>query len=91
ASARGRLAAWLRRVESRYYAEIREPDLVLALTVDPETAVLRKVDEPAGYVRERARLLWNTDWSPSGAVVVDAARPHADVLAELRTRIWEAI
>lgn len=91
ASAQGRLAAWLRRVESRYYAEIREPDLVLALTVDPETAVRRKVDEPAGYVRERASLLWNTDWSLSGAVVVDAARPHPDVLSELRTRIWEAI
>ena len=91
ASARGRLAAWLRRVENRYYTQIGAPDLVLALTVDPETAVRRKVDEPAGYVRERARLLWNTDWSPSGAIVVDAARPQADVLSELRARIWEAI
>jgi thymidylate kinase len=91
ASARGRLAGLLRRVEARYYAQIGEPDLVLALTVDPETAVRRKLDEPAAYVRERAGLLWKTDWTPSGAVVVDAARPHADVLKELRIRIWEAV
>ncbi len=91
ASARGRLAALLRRIETRYYAQIGEPDLVLALRIDPETAVRRKVDEPAAYVRERAGLLWNTDWSPSGAIVVDAARPHSEVLKELRTRIWEAI
>jgi thymidylate kinase len=91
ATAQGRLAALLRRVETRYYAQIRPPDLVLALRVDPETAVRRKVDEPAAYVRERAGMLWNTDWSPSGAVVVDAARPHADVLNDLRTRIWEGI
>ena len=91
ASARGRLATLMRRVETRYYERIRPPDLVLALEVDPETAVRRKVDEPAAYVRERARLMWNTDWSPTGAVVVDAARPPAEVLRDLRTRIWEAI
>jgi len=91
ASARGRLAALLRRIETRYYAQIRPPDLVLALRVDPETAVRRKVDEPAAYVRERAGMLWNTDWSTSGAVVVDAARPQVEVLNDLRIRIWDGI
>src|SRR5207247_6135856 len=43
ASARGRLAALLRRIEPPCYAPIRPPDLVLALRVDPNTPLRRWV------------------------------------------------
>jgi thymidylate kinase len=89
--ARSRLATALRALESGYYARVALPDLVLVLRVDPETAVRRKVDEPEPYVRRRARLLWDVDWSPRGAVVVDATRPLPDVMAALRAHVWRAL
>jgi thymidylate kinase len=90
-SANSRSARLLRRWEARYYARITPPDLVFVLRVDPETAVRRKLDEPADYVRARAWALWETDWSESGAIVIDANRPIRDILAELRSRVWEAL
>jgi hypothetical protein len=59
--------------------------------VEPEVAVQRKVDEPADYVRARAWAMLDTDWSGSGATIVDANRPIRDILTELRARVWEAL
>ena len=89
--ASGPLATLLRRLESRYYARLSPPDLVLALRVDPETAVLRKPGEPEPYVRARARILWNTEWSSDHVELVDAGEPLPAVVATLRARIWEAL
>jgi thymidylate kinase len=90
-SAHSGLARRLRRWETRYYARMTPPDLVFVLRVDPETAVRRKRDEPADYVRARAWAMWETDWSDSGAAVIDATRPLPDILADLRARVWEAL
>lgn len=86
-----RLAAWLRRAERAYYARITPPDLVLVLKVDPDTAARRKTNEPEGYVRARAGLLWNTEWTSCGAQIVDARRPLTAVTADLQARIWSAL
>lgn len=84
-------AAWLRRVEGTYYARIGMPSLLVVLRVTPEAAVRRKTDEPAEYVRARAELLQQVDWSDSTAWIVDAGRPLPDVLAELRFHLWERL
>ena len=86
-----RLAARLRGWELSYYQRIRRPDLIVVLQVDPETAVRRKVDEPEGYVRQRAQTVWGTDWNGSGAFVVDARRRLDQVMAELRGIVWRAL
>jgi len=88
---RTRLGRWLSAVEDRYYREILPPDLLLVLRVDPEIAVQRKTDEPADYVRARGHIVWNTDWTGSGAHVVDANRPLSDVLAELKAILWREL
>jgi len=59
--------------------------------VDPETAVNRKTNEPAAYVRERARLTWETDWSRSGAQIVDATQPLPQVVAALKSQLWRTL
>ncbi len=87
----GRLAALLRSAEERYYRLIAPPDVVIVLRVDPETAARRKTTEPADYVRARSRVVWETDWSATGARVVDADRPLADVLSELKSLVWAAL
>jgi thymidylate kinase len=77
--------------EARYYRRIPAPDVVIALQVAPDEAVRRKTDEPADYVRARANIVWAVNWEGSGVRVVDAGRPLAAVLAELRQVIWETL
>jgi thymidylate kinase len=85
------LTRLLMRVERRYYQRMVPPDLLVVLRVDPVTAVRRKTTEPADYVRDRARASGAVDWAQTNAHVVDAARPLAEVLAELKTYIWAEV
>jgi thymidylate kinase len=87
----GRLAAVLRRQEERYYRWLVEPELVIVLRLDPEVAVRRKTTEPPDYVRDRARVIWETDWAATRARVVDADRPLPVVVAELKQLVWSAV
>ena len=77
--------------EERNYQRIMEPDLLVVLRVDPETAVRRKTTESEEHVRARSRELWEQDWSGTRAHVVDAGRPAAEVAAELRSIVWRSI
>jgi thymidylate kinase len=81
----------LRRWERQYYERMTGPDLVFVLQVDPDTAVARKTDEPAAYVRERAQLTWETDWTHSGARIIDATRPLPQVVAALKSELWRTL
>jgi thymidylate kinase len=90
-TANSELARRMRRWEARYYARMARPELVLVLRVDPDTAVRRKTDEPADYVRARAWAMWETDWSDSDATLIDATRPLRDILVELRALVWETL
>jgi hypothetical protein len=90
----GSASRWTRlmiRAEHRYYRQITPPDLAIVLRVDPAIAVQRKTDEPATYVRDRAQAVWDTDWTATTARVVDAGRPLAVVLADLRTLLWSEL
>jgi thymidylate kinase len=85
------LAQRLRAAEMSYYQEIPPPDTLIVLKLDPELAVRRKTDEPADYVRVRGQLVWNTDWSSTGAQVVDASRSFPEVLIQLKALIWSVL
>lgn len=86
-----RLGRLLRAREAWYYEQIMAPDILIVLRVDPEVAVRRKADEPEDYVRERGQIVWNTDWAGSGAHIVDAGQPLADVLADLKAILWREL
>lgn len=81
----------LARVEQQYYDLMVPPELVLVLRLEPEVAVRRKTTEPPDYVRARTTIVWETDWSDTGARVVDADRPLAEVLRDLKAAIWSAL
>jgi thymidylate kinase len=85
------LARLLRDTESRYYTRMLPPDTVFVLRLDPELAVARKLDEPADYVRARARVVWETDWSRTPAQVIDVSRPLAHVVQDLKARVWSVL
>lgn len=86
-----RVGRWLVAREASYYRQIVAPDVLILLRVDPDTAVRRKTDEPAEYVRARCQLVWDADWTSSGAHIVDASRPLAHVLAEIKATLWERL
>jgi thymidylate kinase len=79
------------RLETNYHEAIDSPDLTIILKVDPNIAADRKTDEPADYVRRRSAEIWNADWLDSSGHVIDASRPLADVVAEVRTLIWSSL
>lgn len=85
------VARRLMRAEQWYYRHITPPDVMIVLMLDPELAVQRKWNEPPDYVRARARIVAETDWSGTGAHVVDAGRPLPDVLSDLKALIWGQI
>jgi len=86
------VARLLRRVEWTYYEWMRPPDATIVLQLDPELAVSRKTDEPEDYVRERAQIVWNTDWAGvDGVYIVDAGRALPEVLSDLKSLVWSLI
>jgi len=85
---RGRLARLLLAIEQRYFAGLASPDLLIALLVDPDVAVERRPDEPAGFVRQRCEELSRVAWGSMRAHVVDAGRPLPEVLAEVKRFVW---
>lgn len=89
--ATSKLAQRMRSWEHRYYERMSPPDLVFLLRLDAETAVARKPSEPAAYVRARARLTQETDWSRSGARIVDASQPLDQVVATLKAELWRTL
>jgi thymidylate kinase len=84
-----RLGRYLVDREQACYAAMSEPDLLLVLRLDPATAVARKEGvDPAAFVRRRSAEVFGIDWHGSRAVLLDAARPAADVLADARAAVW---
>jgi thymidylate kinase len=88
----GNLARWLVAREMSYYAKIGAPDILIILRVDPAIAVRRKAgeDDP-DFVWERASEIFDTDWTGTPAVVIDAARPRDEVASTIRRIVWSRL
>jgi len=82
------LITFLIELERSYYQPIALPELLIVLRTDPETTVQRKSDEDAASVRPRTAEIWEMDWRHTPAYVIDAGRPKAEVLSELKALVW---
>jgi len=91
AGPRSRVVRRLAEAERRIYAHIGLPDVLVVLRLDPEVAVSRRPEDEPGYVRTRNAEVFETDWSATPAVVLDATLPPDIVLAAVRTAIWERL
>lgn len=87
----GRLTRWLCRREAAIYAQVAPPDVLVVLRIDPEVAVLRRHDEEASYVRARNTEVRSLSWAGTDAVVVEATLPPEEVLALIRSAVWERL
>jgi hypothetical protein len=86
-----RVLRWLARTERRAYANIASPDALVVLRIDPELAVARRPEDDPAYVRSRNGEVFETDWSAVGAAVVDASQPPGEVLAAIRSAVWDRL
>jgi thymidylate kinase len=75
--------------EKSYYKQIKLPDLLIVLKLDPEVAVQRKVEETAVSVRARSSEVWGLDWEKLSAFEVDANKSKEEVLSQIKSIIWE--
>ncbi len=87
----GAFGKLLQITEASNYERMLPPDALFVLRLEPELAVVRKPGEPSDYVRTRARLIWDIDWSGTRAQVVDASRTLPEVLTDLRALSWAAL
>jgi thymidylate kinase len=79
---------WLHRKEQKLYQQITLPETLIVLLLDPEIAVSRKVSEQSDYVKARSLLVWQSDWTKTPAVVIDAFKSKEELLAEIEGLIW---
>ena len=75
--------------ENFYYQQIKLPDLLLVLKVDPEIAVQRKTEETETSVRARSSEVWGLDWEKLSAFEINANRSKEEALAQVKSIIWE--
>jgi thymidylate kinase len=84
-------ARWLAEAEARCYAHLLPPDLLIVLRVPPDEAVRRRPEQDAEFVRRRAQEVYDTDWSATDAVVIDAGRTKAEVEHAVAAAVWSTL
>lgn len=85
------LARALMELEERYYQHLVSPEVLIVLRVDPDIAVQRRTGEDLATVRERSTEIWHLDWQHTGARVIDAGKPKAEVLAQAKAFVWSQL
>jgi thymidylate kinase len=75
--------------ENFYYQQIKLPDLLIVLKVDPEVAVQRKTEETETSVRARSSEVWGLDWEKLSAFEINANRSKEEALSQVKSIIWE--
>ena len=66
------------------------PDLVIKLTVSPETAIKRKPEMTVEEIRSKHSIIMNLDISEHIAII-DISRPFEKTRGEVMKKIWEMI
>jgi hypothetical protein len=84
---------WLRRFEAHAYALARRlpPDLVIKLTVTPETAVSREPDMQPATVLKRINTLEGLTFPGARVVSVYAEQPLAEVIRMVKDEVWRLL
>ena len=75
--------------EKYYYQQIKLPDLLIVLKVDPEIAVQRKTEETELSVRARSTEVWGLDWEKLSAFTINANRSKEEALSQIKALVWE--
>ena len=77
--------------EARYYEQIRLPDLLIVLKLDPEIAVQRKTEETETSVRARSAEVWRLGWEKVAGFEVDASKSKEEAFAQVMSILWNRL
>jgi thymidylate kinase len=95
ARARSPIRHLLAQVEQRLYQEIPAPDLVIALTVPLEVAMIRNKtrgkEEPEDFVRRRHALSAQLVFEKAPVVRVCTDQPLDQTVSSIKQMIWQAL
>jgi thymidylate kinase len=85
--------SWLRWVEAAVYARARRfpPDLVIKLTVTPETAARREPSMDPAIIRDRIAALQRLEFPGARVVCVDAEQALPSVISAVKREIWRLL
>lgn len=83
-----RIADWEERIYELFARNA--PDLVIKLTVSPETAIKRKPEMTVEEIRNKHSIIMNLDISEHIAII-DTSRPFEKTRGEVMKKIWEMI
>jgi len=88
-----RVPDWLRRFEANAYALTRRlpPDLVLKLTVTPETAVRREPEMQPAIVEQRIQSVKKLKFEGATVVSIDAEQPLERVKLAIKREVWRIL
>lgn len=88
----GRSGRVMARLERGYYDRIADPDVLVVLTVEPDTAVERKRGiEPESTVRPRSEEIRGIDWTGRAAAVIDTSALEDEVLTRAKLAVWSRL
>jgi len=81
---------WLRRFEGGPYALARRlpPDLLIKLTVTPETAARREPDMDPAVAVQRIDALQRLTFPGARVASIDADQPLAEVIRAIKREVW---
>jgi thymidylate kinase len=85
----------LARIEQRLYQEIPPPDLVIALSVPLDVAILRNrtrgKTEPEDYVRMRHAKSSNLEFEKTSVYKINTNQPFENTVLEVKKAIWNIL
>jgi len=85
----------LARIEQRLYREIPPPDLVIALSVPLDVAILRNrtrgKTEPEDYVRMRHAKSSNLEFEKTSVYKINTNQPFENTVLEVKKAIWNIL
>lgn len=94
-SAADPLRQWLASVESRIYAEIPPPDVVIHLTAPLDVTLERNANraktEPEDYVRLRHSAAASLEFDRTRVYKLDSSYPLSDVIRQVKEIIWDSL
>ena len=95
ARARSPIRHLLAQIEQRLYQEIPAPDLVIALTVPLEVAIIRNrtrgKEEPEDFVRRRHALSAQLVFEKAPVVRVCTDQPLDQTVSAIKQMIWQTL
>lgn len=89
----GRGFLWAGQAELKLYEEASRlgPDLVIKLSIDPQTAHRRKPDHDFTSIERKCMIVNQLSFSQSKVIVIDCRQPYSHVLLATKKAIWSAL